>query len=548
MKKKGQFKNNLRRLAPFALLAMPFAHLSTRVGSSRRRPQTAYIEEVSSAAPPVSIDPFSSFSGNQPGSSARPAEQSTTDQEVLKFLKSNQLLTSSKVQSSQVQGGGRSFSAFCVTGNFGASQCASYGYFWDNIAPAIVAAPTITNVTATGFDLTFSLNEAGIGYYIVVPAAALVPSSLEVKSGVNYRGVVVAASGQLTMNVASTAATVTVTGLTTGVSYQVYVVGEDILPWASSYGISANLAYSVSSASATPADVTPPVLTSSAANAVDTGFDLLSKSNELGKGFYVLLASGSANPTAVEVQAGTGSGGAAALQFGSFNFIALNTNVTTAITGLTSGTAYDLWVVGEDVATNLQLNPTYISVITPDTLPPVTTAVTSNITQTSFDLSVTADEPSYVHYVVLDSGALAPTSAEVLTGTGAAGSTPVASNFYYVDIPGQTFGSTITGFTQGTSYDVYVAAQDLWGNSQGTPALIQWTAASPVVVTPTVVTPTNQAPSEALLIAPLDFDVVDNPAMLVWEKSTDPDGDPVTHEVTICDNPDFIGCSPQKVP
>jgi hypothetical protein len=72
--------------------------------------------------------------------------------------------------------------------------------------------------------------------------------------------------------------------------------------------------------SKTMADTTPPVFensTPSAENIVRTSFTLKTDIDEAGTIYYVILADGSAAPTASEVKAGTGSGGAGVIDSGS---------------------------------------------------------------------------------------------------------------------------------------------------------------------------------------------------------------------------------------
>ncbi|MDA8168422.1 MAG: SBBP repeat-containing protein [Nitrospiraceae bacterium] len=58
----------------------------------------------------------------------------------------------------------------------------------------------------------------------------------------------------------------------------------------------------------------------------------------------------------------------------------------------------------------------------------------------------------------------------------------------------------------------------------------------------------NQPPSPPVLVSPASGQTgVDTTVTFTWEKSTDPDGDPVTYNFFLCTNPDFTGCSPSVV-
>jgi Zn-dependent metalloprotease/methionine-rich copper-binding protein CopC len=121
----------------------------------------------------------------------------------------------------------------------------------------------------------------------------------------------------------------------------------------------------------TEADTTAPVNTSGwpkADTATTDGFTVRAKTNEAGTAYYVVLADGATAPTAAEVKAATGSGGAAALKTGNFALTA-DTEATATVTGLTSSTAYDVYVVAQDaVATpNLQTSATKVDITTAST-------------------------------------------------------------------------------------------------------------------------------------------------------------------------------------
>ncbi|GGG91284.1 hypothetical protein GCM10011416_04860 [Polaribacter pacificus] len=121
-------------------------------------------------------------------------------------------------------------------------------------------------------------------------------------------------------------------------------------------------------------DIIAPVFETSkpaTASITTTGFTLETDIDEAGTIYYVVLADGATAPTAAEVKAGTGNGGASVVASG-------NTTVTSggfthnfSVTGLTEGTAYDVYVVAQDDegTPNLQTNPTKIEVTTLTLLP-----------------------------------------------------------------------------------------------------------------------------------------------------------------------------------
>lgn len=113
-------------------------------------------------------------------------------------------------------------------------------------------------------------------------------------------------------------------------------------------------------------DNTPPVFGQgypTAANITQTSFDLLVRTNENGKAYYVILGNGAPAPTAVQVKEGHDANNQVAVKSGSGNLTA-DAQLIINITGLAAGTAYDAYVAAEDNKPNLQASPVKISVTT----------------------------------------------------------------------------------------------------------------------------------------------------------------------------------------
>ena len=104
-----------------------------------------------------------------------------------------------------------------------------------------------------------------------------------------------------------------------------------------------------------------------AANLQTTQFDLLVQTNENGKAYYIVLTNDAAAPTAAEVKAGSG---ATVLKAGQLS-LTKDTEASVTLTGLTAGTAYDVYVVAEDDVPNLQAAPAKIDVTTVSSVPTV---------------------------------------------------------------------------------------------------------------------------------------------------------------------------------
>jgi hypothetical protein len=148
-----------------------------------------------------------------------------------------------------------------------------------------------------------------------------------------------------------------------------------------------------------PADTTPPVFENSkpaASSIVQTSLTLETDIDEAGTIYYVIVPNGATAPTSAEVKAGTGNGGSGQITSGN---AAVNTGGFTnnfAVTGLTAGTAYDVYVVAQDDegTPNLQTSPTKV-----------------DVTTTKYPLTITANASQSKIY-----GATEPTLTYTFTG------------------------------------------------------------------------------------------------------------------------------------
>ena len=122
--------------------------------------------------------------------------------------------------------------------------------------------------------------------------------------------------------------------------------------------------------------------------------------------------------------------------------------------------------------------------VTPDTTAPTfdIAAATSNVAQTTLDLSASIDEGGSIYYIVVPDGSTAPTSAEVIAGSNYGSVTKVANGNSAVGSSPFTGTFNVSGLSASTAYDIYVVAAD----DEGTPN---------VMATPTKVDVTTDAPS-----------------------------------------------------
>ncbi|WP_205521234.1 putative Ig domain-containing protein, partial [Psychroflexus aurantiacus] len=143
-------------------------------------------------------------------------------------------------------------------------------------------------------------------------------------------------------------------------------------------------------------DITPPVFensTPASSSITQSGFTLAVDLDEAGTAYYVVLADGATAPTAAEVKAGTASGGATAVTSGNEVVSSADFSTTVSVTGLTGNTLYDVYVVAEDAAGNLQATPSKIDITTLNTAPTFTsTPVTSVNEGDSYSYNVTTND------------------------------------------------------------------------------------------------------------------------------------------------------------
>ena len=86
--------------------------------------------------------------------------------------------------------------------------------------------------------------------------------------------------------------------------------------------------------------------------------------------------------------------------------------------------------------------------------------VVSSITLNACTLTVSLDEPGIVYFVVVPSGAQAPSAQNVRNGLGQNNSTPIASGNKAIQTGSFTENFSITGLVAGNTYDIYITASD----------------------------------------------------------------------------------------
>lgn len=181
-----------------------------------------------------------------------------------------------------------------------------------------------------------------------------------------------------------------------------------------------------------------------ASNIAATSFDLSASIDEAGKIYYVVVANGATAPTAAEVKAGTASGGGAALASGNQAVASSPFSHSFSLSGLSAGTAYDVYVLAEDDSgtPNVMLSPVKLDVSTASSpAPTITTPTTISLTDT-----VAAD--SFGNRT----GTLSATDADGVASYGVQGGTPgtytVGSDSFQVSKAG-TYGTLYVNSSTG---------------------------------------------------------------------------------------------------
>jgi hypothetical protein len=112
-------------------------------------------------------------------------------------------------------------------------------------------------------------------------------------------------------------------------------------------------------------DLTPPTFsTTEALNTLTSSTEIHAVANEAVILYYVFVADGAGAPSASQVFNGQNSSGAAALFSGNTIADGAAVDVTKLVTGLSTGTSYDIYIVAKDTDDNEQVTATKIDITT----------------------------------------------------------------------------------------------------------------------------------------------------------------------------------------
>ncbi|OJJ15873.1 hypothetical protein BKI52_36755 [marine bacterium AO1-C] len=187
-----------------------------------------------------------------------------------------------------------------------------------------------------------------------------------------------------------------------------------------------------------------------------TGFTLNIDMNEAGAAYFVVVANGAPAPTAANVRNGQANGGGAPIT-------ADNSTINTGMfvdnllaSGLTAGTPYDVYVVLEDEAGNLQASPSMLDVTTLNAEPTIAaTSITfSAVTTTSMTVGWTNGNGANRMVIARAGSAVnqTPTDGTGYTANAAFGSGADLGSSNFVVFSGTGNSVTVTGLTVGTTY------------------------------------------------------------------------------------------------
>lgn len=201
-------------------------------------------------------------------------------------------------------------------------------------------------------------------------------------------------------------------------------------------------------------DVTPPTFnTINTSDTSSTSTKLNINCNEDATAYYKILSKSDAEPTPLQ------------LKNSHDGIINLTANITSqTVISLNEKQSYKLVVIAEDLHDNVQNN---ITVINLDIAPPTFNTInTSNITSSSVDLNINCSENATAYYKMYSRGATAPTSAQLKS-----------THDGEIDLLELVNKSTNIYLWKGnTNYDLYVVAEDEFGNIQTTPTKLQFTS------------------------------------------------------------------------
>lgn len=226
-------------------------------------------------------------------------------------------------------------------------------------------------------------------------------------------------------------------------------------------------------AGAPPVDTTPPKISSAVLNATTNAVDMTS--DEAGTVFWAITGSATP-PTQADIKAGTG-----ATDFGSFSVTAGTAAHTISKAATPAGTRY-LHLFEEDAAGNASATKT-MQFTQPSggdvTAPTLSAPVDAANGATASTAGVTTDEANGTLYVVVTTGATAPSAAQVKAGQDSAGAAAAYTGSQTVSAIGaQTISPAPSGLAASTAYTTHFMHEDAAGNQSAVVSASGFTTAA----------------------------------------------------------------------
>ncbi|MEP2023767.1 LamG-like jellyroll fold domain-containing protein, partial [Reichenbachiella sp.] len=180
---------------------------------------------------------------------------------------------------------------------------------------------------------------------------------------------------------------------------------------------------------------------------------------------HIVALDADVTPTSAQIMAGTDGADVPAVAYHSFGVNGYN---GVSVTGLAPSTQYWIYTFNEDYLGNHSNVETFtVTTAVEDLINPVLSIdAVSTPFSSRFNFDITVDEEADLSYVVLSSGASAPSSAQILAGTDGVGGGAILQSGFGIGYDGMGGSTTelVTGLSPSTSYDIYVFAQDRSSN------------------------------------------------------------------------------------
>ena len=334
----------------------------------------------------------------------------------------------------------------------------------DDNTPPKTSSFWVSQISTNSALVSVTSNEAGTGYFVILPSSFDTPSPPQVRSWQTDSGTAAMMSGSSA--IVKGLNQFSITGLSPNFAYTVHFIAEDTFENLQN-NVKSRLFMTLPTWSG--ADTTPPIISGvSLTGVTNTGVSLQLNSNESWIIYGVSLLSGSIAPTPAQVKAWQNASGSLSSLYGTFNIITGSNQWN--LSGFSPDTGYDLYLVAQDALGNLQNSVTKVSfktlsTIITDTTPPVITGLMlTGVTNNNAVLELTSNEPWILYTVTLLSGSTAPSLLQVKAWQNASGSVASIHNAFTIGLGWNQWN--LSGFTGATNYTLYLVAEDTYLNTE----------------------------------------------------------------------------------